>query len=211
MKKEKINRRKAGRSLSIVFGITITIMLIVFSMPKPVLVENEETETWHVIWKGTLAEAAEGDPGSGASGFLEIFYINHSGTPATAYTENSSATLESWCTAGYGYASADNFKIQLSSAITFDLLGRFRFNKTHAYETDKFIDTDCRVNITHTGLNGNAISDVTGTLVVSHNDSSDEYLWANVYWNNAAAGYTIAAGGLAASNQCTEISIEAKY
>lgn len=206
---KKTNRKKAGKSLSMVFAVTVTLLLIVFSMPQPVLVEDEGT--YRVIWKGNLASAAEGNPGSGASGFLEIFYVNHSGAPAGAYEENTSATIEGWCTAGYGYASADNFLLQISSAVTFDIVVRVRFNKTHAWETDKFIDTDCRVNITHTGLDGNAISDVTGTNVITHNDSSDEYIWINVYWDNSGSGYTIAAGGTWDSNQCTEISIEAKY
>ena len=207
---EKINRKKAGKSLSMVFAVTIALLLLIFSMPQPVLVENEGS--WNVVWRGNLAEAAEGNPGSGASGFLEIFYVNHSADEAAdSYEENTSATIEGWCTAGYGYASADNFLLEISSAVTFDIVVRVRFNKTHAYETDHFVDTDCRVNITHTGLDGTALSDITGTNVITHNDSADEYIWMNVFWNNTASGHSIAAGGLAADNQCTEISIEAKY
>lgn len=209
MKEKKKSLKKAGASVGTILGVAFITSMLLFTGQTPKL-ENDEG-TWQVVWSGNLVEAAEADPGSGASGFLEIFYVNHSEDPVAAYEENTSATIEGWCTAGYGYATTDEFDLQLSSAVTFDIVVRARFNKTHAWETDKFIGSDVRVNITHTGLDGNPISDENGTRVETHNDSSDEYLWCNFYFNNNGDGYSIAAGGARADNKCSEISIEAKF
>ena len=204
MKKIK-NRKKAGISLATVFAVATAIMLIIMTAPRPVFDED-----FNIVWIGNLA-SAEGDPGAGASGFLEIFYINHSATPATAYDENSSATLEGWCAGGYGYATLDDFNLNIDYTLTFDIVVRVRWNKTHAWNATAFIDADCRVKITHEGLNGNPIANVTGTLVVTHNVSTDDYIWANIYWNNAGAGYTIAKNAIWSDNECNQICIEARF
>ena len=170
---------------------------------------EKDGETWKVVFNGSLAEAAEGDPGAGNGGFLEIFFVNHSATPTTAYgpDRNDSSILEGWCTAGYGYASADNFNLQISSGVTFDIVVRVRYNREQAYETDHWQGSDTRVNITTTG-GGIEISDVTGTRIETHNDSSDSYLWEHFVWDNGGSGYQLNAGE---TMTLSEISIEAKY
>lgn len=202
--KEERKKKKAGVRAGIVIGIVFALVMV--STLGNFVVENDN-ERWAVVWKGNLVTAAEGDPGAGASGFLEIFFINHSAAPADAYDENASATLESWCTTGYGYANADAFNLEISNAVTLDIVVRVRYNKTHAWETDKFIGADCRVNITTSGGDID-ISDATGTNVESRNDTVEEFIYINVYWNNGGAGYQLAPDGT-----CTisEISIEAKY
>jgi hypothetical protein len=203
--KERIKGKKVGVSFATVFTIATVIMLIIMTVPKPVLEDD-----WKIVWIGNLA-SAEGDPGAGGSGFLEIFYINHTATPGTAYDENDSSVLEGWCTAGYGYATADEFKLEIDYTKTFDILGRFRWNKTHAWNGTAFIGADCRVKITHTGLNGNPIANVTGTLVITRNVSTEDYIWGNVYWNNGGAGYTIAKNSPYTDNKCTQLCQEARF
>jgi len=207
MKKEKkINGKKAGVRTGLIAGIIIVSLIIAFNVPKPVI-EIEDSGTWHVVWEGSLAQAAENNPGAGASGFLEFFCPNHTATPATAYDENSSAEIESWCVANMPgktpYASADNFRIELDHSVSHDWVVRARFNKTHCWDGAKFIDTRCRINLTVSG--DNTLADVTGTLVVTRNNTGEDYLWVNVYW---ATGYTINADG---GDSYDEISIEAKY
>jgi hypothetical protein len=200
--------KKAGVSTAFVSGLIIVLLLVVFTAPKPIVIEEEGK--WKVIWKGNLAEASEHNPGAGASGFLEFFWTNHTATPNTAYDENSSATIESWCTANMPgktpYATADSFSVEVEHSVTFDYVCRARFNKTHCWDGSQFIGARCRINLTVSG--DNTISDATGTLVESYNNSGANYLWVNVYWNNGGAGYTNTAGG---GDTISEISIEAQY
>lgn len=205
-KDKKLRYKKAGISWGAVASIVIVTLVIIATAPKPELKVNDDGE-YHVIWSGNLVSAAENNPGSGASGFLEFFIINHSAAPASAYDENDSATLEGWCTAAnLGYASADSFNIEAAHSTTFDIVVRVRFNKTHCWDGAQFIGTRTRVNITCSG--DLVISDVTGTNVESYNNSGQDYIWINVYWNNGGAGYSINADE---TFDVTEISIEAKY
>lgn len=202
--------RKKGVRAGVVASIIVLSLLAYFTLPRPILEQDNDDGTWHIIWKGSLAEAAENDPGAGATGFLEIFFINVSATPSQTYTQNDSSVYESWCTAYMPgktpYASTDNFNVEIEHNKAFTILGRFRFNRTHAHNGTIFRDADCRVNITTTGAI--VINDVTGTNVVSHNVSTENYIWINVYWDNGGAGYTI---NKDQSFDVTEISIEAKF
>lgn len=212
MKKENkiVKGKKAGVRLGLVVGLVIAMFLVYATFPTPELVMDEETEQWNIVFKGSIAEAAESNPGAGASGFLEIFFTNHSGSPATAYSENTSATLESWCVANMPgktpYASADSYNLELDHSVAFDIVVKVRFNKTHAWNGSAFIDGDTRVNITFSG-GGVVIADVTGTNVVVRNDTSDQFIWVNVYWA-AGAGYDLDKSGTSTNS---EISIEARY
>jgi hypothetical protein len=212
---KKIKKKKAGIRPWIVIGLIIGTLIFAFSVPKPML-EKDESGTWHIIWRGDLTALAEADPGSGATGFLEFFVINHTATPSEAYLENDSSTLESWCTANMPahtpYATADNFNISIASEVSFNFLVKARWNKTHIWDIDHFDDSRARVKVTITSSNwadGEDISDVEGTLIVTQNNTADDFLWANVYWNAGDNnGYQLADDG---TITITEISIEAKF
>ena len=202
---EKKSRKKAGVSVGTIIAIFAIAFILIFSMPSPRLVN--EDGSWQIIWSGNLVSAAENNPGAGATGFLEFFVINHTASPDTVYAQNTSTTLETWCDAvNLGYASADEFNIEIAHSVTFDLLCKVRFNKTHAWNGTAFIDSDTRVNITCTG--DVTIADETGTNVVGHNDSGLDYIWINVYWDNSGSGYSINKDD---TFDVTEISIEAKF
>jgi len=225
-KDKKSFYKKAGVSFGIivsvfVIGMFLTTQVIPFTKiiqdaNNTVKIGGFDTyiPTWHVIWEGSLAEAAEANPGTGASGFLEIFWINHTATPATAYLQNTSATLEAWCVANMPgltpYASADNFNVQIASNKLFDIVVRCRWNKTVCFDYNKnmFIGVDVRVNISVSG-GGITISGASsGTNVNSYNSSTANYLWTNTYWNSGGTGYYIQKGG---TSTVAYISLQARY
>ena len=179
-KKDKSRKKATVLGTFTVMAILIfAAWTIVFHIPKPVIEPTDEG-TWHVVWRGSLADAAEADPGAGASGFLGFYLLNHTASPATAYDENDSSVFETWATtAGLGYANADEFNIEITHSVALDFVFRGRGNKTNCWNGTDFIDAHCRVNLTVSGVL--TISDVTGTLVVTYNDSGQNYLWYNVY------------------------------
>lgn len=209
--------KKKGVHWGILLGtIIVTLMLSTQMIPTPKL---EHEPTWHILWEGSLAEATEANPGAGASGFLEIFFVNHSADPANAYNENTSSVFETWCnasldadgaagTTNHAYANADNFHLEVKHSTTMDIVIRARWNATHAFNGTIYRDSDCRINITASGGGITILGTTSGTNVVSKNGTACEYIWINVYWNNAGAGYVLSKG-----NTCTisSISIQAKY
>ena len=132
------NMKKIGFGAGILTCI-VSLMVIIGSTGYT----PQSEQRWQTV-QILSALGAENNPGSGASGFLEIFFINHSTAPENAYLQNTSATLESWCVANMAgktpYGSADEFHVELASEVSFDIVVRVRFNRTHAYETDHFVD-----------------------------------------------------------------------
>ena len=141
---------------------------------------SAETRNWNNL-------GSEAEPEAGASGLLSVYIYPHDGDPGTTYAENTSATLES---AAYCYANADAQEIHPPHTDTFDIVVRVRVNKTNCYDyvNDQFMDTWVRVNITSSDL---SISETTATNVVSHNSSTEGYIYINAYLNNGGAGYSI--------------------
>lgn len=209
MKKDKGEKKAGRRNIAIIVLVVAGMVWAAGSGMFPSIVQNPETFEWQVVWKGNLATAAEADPGSGATGFLEIFTHNHEADPGTAYAENSSATLEGDSLA---YASADNFNEEMDSETAFDFVVRARFNRTHCYDADHFDGSRCRVKVTISSddwADGESISDVEGTAVESANNSDYNYIYINFYWNaDDNNGYQLSDDG---TITVTEISIEAKF
>lgn len=207
------NVKRKGINLGIIFFVALVTFILYTSVISNVKIKQDDG-TWHVVWEGSLAQAVEADPGAGASGFLEIFFVNHTATPATAYAINTSSNFETWANANLGtgvgnaWANADDFNLQLKHSTAFDVVVRVRYNKTHAWNGTAFLAGDTRVNITASG-GGVTISGATsGTNVESYNNTGMDYIWINVYWNNTVDGYQLSKGGTCAISQ---ISIQAKY
>jgi hypothetical protein len=208
--------KKKGVRWGVLFGVMAVAFLLSTQMiPTPKL---EKEPQWHILWEGSLAEATEASPAAGASGFLEIFFVNHTAIPATAYDTNTSSEMESWAntsldadgatgTTNHAYAIADNFNLTVQWGEAMDIVIRVRFNKTHAFDGSIFQNTSCRVNLTTTG-GGIVIAGTTGTNIVSSNATDHTYIWINCYWNNAHSGYTLSKNGICL---ITTISIQAKY
>lgn len=160
---------------------------------------NVKIKDWEVIWEGSLAEAAEYNPGAGVSGFLGFYLVNLSGSPSDAYDENDSSIFEGWAdtamaaSAGYhAYANADSFHMRVKYGVVHSLMVRCRFNETDVGDGVKFIDAWCRVNITVTSNGGYTISGaISGDRYVSNNETDHTFLWCNFVWDNTGAGYTM--------------------
>jgi hypothetical protein len=209
---------KAGSLIGILMIGFVVGMVYLPSVHDAIYQQPKVTTMWHLIQVYDPL-GAEGNPGAGASGFLEIFFINHSAAPDTAFNRNLSTTLESWCVANMPgktpYASADNFKVELNYGILFDIVVRVRLNKTHAWNGVCFISSNIMVNITLTGFNTAGMSDLVGSQLITRNNSADSYIWLNYYWQDVDGaygdGFTINKGSPWTTNQITKIKIWAKY
>jgi hypothetical protein len=209
MKEEK-TKSKAGRLRPwLVIGLVIGIMVSYMTFPHPQLVQDEETGSWHIIFDGNLAQAAEANPGAGAGGILEIYFVNHSATNHSSASCNVSATIEGWCNAAnLGYANADDFNVELAHSTAFDICIKVRGNETQCDRGGNFCDTDLRVRITSADLSIGADTVLTGTIL--HNDTNDDYLWMmfETKGDNPYAGFTLPKD---ASYDITSIKFEAYY
>jgi hypothetical protein len=213
----KENIKKKGGHIAIIFFVGLVTLLLYTSVFSNIKIKDEPQ--WHILWEGSLAEATEANPGAGASGFLEIFFCNHSADPANAYNDNVSSNFETWCntsldadgaagTVNHAYAAADNFNLTVKSLTVMDVVCRARWNRTHAYDGTKFIGDNCRINITMAGGGITILGTTSGTNVISENQTDETYIWINVYWNNAHAGYQLNPNSISLVSQ---ISIQAKY
>lgn len=219
MKKDKVVVRRLGVAFAIAFTFVIALVMMMngnvgnvitpinkgFNVP----VEKPEAE-WRevIVWSyedGLSFLGAEADQAN--SGYLGIYFVNHSATPDTAYTRNASTTIENYSTDNsFNYAHIDNFDLSFSTSDAFDIVVRCKFVRSNGpWNGAEWRDTWVRVNITLSG--GVVISDVTGTWCETYNSSGAESYFGNVYWDNSGSGYTLSAGD---SSSIVEVSIEAK-
>jgi len=195
--KKTNNENKAGimkKSMVIatIFGVTLSGMYAGY-LNYDINDDVEET-TYSTFDLSYLAPLfADADPGAGASGFLGVYFINHSAGNDYA-TVNDSSTLETWCTANnLGYANANSFLVDIAHSTSFDVVVRVRGNRTHAYNTDKFFHTDLNVTWTSSDLSVGADTSMTRPTP-SQNNSADNFIWMNFYDDNGGSGYTIGKG-----------------
>lgn len=201
------NKKKAGIRAGLVVALVIGLTFAYITLPSLQLVQDKDTKSWHVIWESNLAHAAEANPGAGAGGILEIFFVNHTATPTTAYNENTSATIEGWCTtAKLGYASADDFNTELAHSVAFDVVVRVRGNATMCERDGDWFPADLKVEWTSADLGIGADTDMTG--VITLNNTALPYLYMNFYDDNGAAGFTLPKD---ASYDITSIKLSAYY
>jgi len=187
-KEKKINKRKAG----VRFGTIVGIILVCFILLMNVQIKQDDGE-WQVVFELSSAEAAEANPGTGASGWLAGFHICYGVTPATVLASNASGGgYDSWDNVT-GYVSADDTATDLPSENLSYIVMRARFNKTHCWDDTKFIDARCRMYLTVSG--DETISNVLGTRVVSANNTNYGYIFINFYWDDGADGYRVTDDG----------------
>ena len=130
---------------------------------------------------GTLkVSAAEANPGTGASGILEVFIIDHDNRPADY---NSNISEGDSFVLGYG---VDDFSINIPHSTAFDIVVKCRANATHAYDTAWNLSL-IRCNLTASGAL--TISDVA--MSEAQIGSNSTYVWVNYYLDNSGSGYTI--------------------
>nr|NIQ88016.1 hypothetical protein [Deltaproteobacteria bacterium] len=138
----------------------------------------------------------EATPAAGASGILEIFFINHSADKY--YTqENTSSVLEAHCNAsGLGHVNADNTELDIAHGTAFDILVKVRGNATHCKHGATWFDSDLNVTMTWSdeGLTNDQPDGNTTYPQADMNTSAFTYLYVIYYWDNGGAGYTIDKG-----------------
>jgi hypothetical protein len=193
MKERKYMKSAAVAMIAI--GVLIGVV-IVSNMNPTQLIQTIGQKGWHNV------AMAEGDPGAGASGVLEIYVYPHQADPGTAYQANLSTV------SAYGYS--DNLNASAGSNIpydtAFDIVVKCRFNTTHAYNTtaSKWMDSWVRANITCANLEISSLSAMTWMQITNNS----EYMWGNFYINNGGTGYMISRGE---SVNITLFSIQAYY
>lgn len=219
-----INMEKKGRikQAGVTLGTTIAILVvigIVLNANFGNIVQPTEKEEWQMIYRWTPL-GAENDPGTGASGFLQIFCINNTADMNTSMYENDSNVLMSWCDANMvahnSSATADAFSVEIESEKTFAIVIRCRFNKTNCGQGSDFWDTrtDCQLTMSCTSWNdgndeANTSARDVGAAVVSSNNSAHDFIYINFCWNaDDDAGYQLSDD---ATLTITEIYIEGKW
>lgn len=205
-KRSKAVYKGVSRGTIIAVFLVAFVMVMTMSYPMIVEVETEDDgKEWQIIWEGNLAMAAEASVAAGESGFLGIYFINYTASPGVDYSRNNTGDeFETWCTTNMPgktpYANADNFRLEIDHSTSFNILVRVRFNKTHAWNGTAFIANDTRVEMQVNSSNWAVGSDITnatdGIVVPSRNDSGDEHIWINFYWEAAGAGYQVAKNGV---------------
>lgn len=212
--KEKIGKKKAGVRLWFVAALIVGVMFAYATFPHPVLEKKIDPETGvktlHLVWGSNLAEAVENTPDDGESGFMAIFFHPHDDSPSQTYLNNDSSLLEANCTNGtYGFANADNFNLQISNSVTWDIVVRVRWNVTHAREGAYWNYNDTQVSLNASG-GGCSIAGayVKGTQINTKYETNGDYLWQNYYWNNNGTGFQLDSSGT-----CTfdDIKLEARF
>jgi hypothetical protein len=181
-------REQKGKRFA--FGGLLTIGLVVGMLVAMQTVPNVlDIPGWN-----TIASAADGNPGTGASGIMEIFIYAHAANPNVTYATNLSSvspscyaarnTLNGACAGNVPYAT------------TFDIVVKVRYNATHAYNTTGSVwePTWTTALITCANLAVGADTVMFGVTT----GSNTTYLWRQFYIQDAngglGAGFTITHG-----------------
>ena len=200
---------KASIPIGLMIVGAVSGMLVLTDTNKAIvensIVRNMKSDaSWHLI-----PLATEGNPGAGAGGILEVFFINY--TAGTIPDRNSSATLESWSDSiGWnGWNNSDNFR-QKCNISKFYIVVRVRGNATQCNRTTFWQDTDLRVRWTCADLSIGA--DTVMERVVTQNGTGS-YLWVNFYDDNGNAGFNLDKSNTWPDNpvNITSIKFEAYY
>ena len=198
MKKIRENKivKKAGDRKAMTFGTTIAVFIVaamfilVYSAPKPIMVQNDEG-SWHILWQGNLASAVEFSGfTTGNTSWLATLVLDYAEDPTVCLLSNATAgNYDTWTNVS-GYQNADNADpMDLPSEDPGYFVVRGVFNRTHCYDSTKFMDNRCSIRLTVSG--DETISDVEGTRIVSYNETDGDYLYINYYWDDESDGYRI--------------------
>ena len=190
--KEKNPKYKKVR-YGIVVALVIGMMVSYMTLPHPVLEQDEDTKSWHIVWQGSLAQAAEADPGNESSWILGIYLHPHQ-ADIGGYLENSSSNLETNCTdAGLGYATADDTEVDIAHSTSFDIVVRVRGESDHCKVGADWYDTNLRVTVDATNLGGSneVLTLDAGEAKTTENNTNWPFLYMNFFHDNGGSGFTI--------------------
>lgn len=198
------------------YGITVGVFVVVFMLatrmiPTPVV---EYEPTWHVVFEASSARAENTTLAGDQSRWLSFFLLDYGSSPDTALVHNDT----DWSAAGNvsGYQDTDNAAaMDIPSEDPFYFVCRAAINKTHCWDTDKFIGNRTRCHFTISGdetvtnqvVYGDNVSHTSGGGMVSANLTSMECIHINYYIDDNSDGYRITDDGTLAWN----ITVMAKY
>lgn len=203
--------KKGGGKLAIISFVFIVASLLVLTqaLPLPRLVTDEETGFSHIGWGDNVVSATEATPSAGASSILEIFFVNHTATPTTAYDTNTSSQFETWANASLDPdAAGTTYKaytidvldgtfttLTVKWGVDTDMVVRYRGNVTNAKNSTIFNAANCRIKVNASGGGMATLSSQVLSQAISKNTSTCGYIWINAYYNigtlNKGATYTI--------------------
>ena len=197
--KENKKVRKAGKSAALVCALVIGILFVYATFPHPVLVVDEDTGSWNVVWEYSIASADENATisvqGVNLSGILSVYFHPHVAVNMTSYFENSSLNLENNCTgAGLGWSGEDDNESDLQHSIAFDVVFRVQGNNSNCKVGGIFYDTNLKIQWTCAGLSVAADTELTvgaGEGRWTANDTTYTYLYMNFWDDNGGCGFTI--------------------
>jgi len=192
MKKEKaIKIRNASVVSTLVIAAVLGIALLMISsnVSEPIVRSIPQAEPRH--W-GPVG--ADGDPGAGASGVLEIFIYPHSADPTNDYATNLSSAS--------AYASTNTLNSSCSGDVpydtTFDIVVKCRLNATHCWNStaSAWEDTWNRAYSTSADLSLSA--QIMEQVHIANDTGGTAYIYYNFYLQDsdggAGSGFTISHG-----------------
>jgi hypothetical protein len=204
--------KKGGGHLAIISFVFIvaSLMVLTQAIPPPKLVTDEETGFSYIGWgDNVIVTATEAVPTAGSSSVLEIFFVNHTATPTTAYDTNTSASFETWANASLDPdAAGATYKaytvdvldgtfttLTVKWGVDTDMVVRYRGNVTNAKNGTIFNAANCRIKVNASGGGMTTLSSQVLSQVISKNTSTNTYIWINAYYNigtlNKGGTYTI--------------------
>ena len=129
---------------------------------------------------------ADGDPGSGVSGFFYAMIYPHQADPGTAYASNLSNA------SAYEYTDSVNSSMtgETPFSTTFDVVIKWGWNATHDWNSTGSVWEDSWVWLVTT-CSVLSISANTNMTELEIANATGSYRYMHYYLNNGGAGYTI--------------------
>jgi len=205
-------------AIVLIAGIT---SLVIYDKPDSLIddiidiVTPEDEMEWHVVQVITPEMLATGEntPDDDDTGWCSTFCLDYAETPATCLASNATnGAYDGWSNVS-GYVDTDDTDTDLKSEDPFYFVARCRFNDT-VQSAGLFQGTRCRATLTVTGDESITTctqtgdqTNATGGGIVSFNDSSEDFIFINFYWDDNSDGYRILDDGSLAWS----LTIEAKY
>lgn len=170
--------------LTTIASVAVAAMILLAGMHPTEIMQSEDRKMKEVY----LPRLGDADPGSVASGVLNVTLSVHVANPATYYARNltNNASIYGWTNTNNSHVTSD-----LPYATAFDIIVKVRWNATHAYSSGNttWMLSWVRANATCADL---ALTDTAMSEVEIGKNAT--YLWVNYYLNNGGAGFTISRG-----------------
>jgi hypothetical protein len=185
--------------------------------------DNEDELEWHIIQEITMSELilsplGEATPTGG--GWLAFFLYDYDENPTSLRSNATSGGYDSWVNVT-GYADSDNWNMDLKSENATYYVCRVRFNQTQCWNGTAFRGERCRVTLNVTGdasgaltattVYGNDTAETWGGGMISRNNTGEDYIWINFFWDDNSDGYWISDDGQLNIGPANGLIIEAKY